>query len=144
MDGALDLSDLLAPLVSTEWLAKHLSAPDIRVVDASWYLPAAARDAKAEYGIAHIPGAVFFDIDAIIDTTTNLPHMMPDAAKFASRVRKMGLGDGNRIIVYDGSGLFSAARVWWMFRAMGHRDVAVRNEVLQSLTTGNNVKLVAL
>lgn len=119
------MSDLSTPLVSTEWLAQRLNAPDVRVVDASWYLPATARDARAEFLERHIPGAVFFDIDEISDTNSTLPHMLPEPAKFASRVRRLGLGDGNRIIVYDGAGLFSAARVWWMFRAMGHRDVAV-------------------
>lgn len=119
------MSDLSTPLVSTEWLAQRLNAPDVRVVDASWYLPAAGRDAQAEFLEKHIPGAVFFDIDEISDRASPLPHMLPEPAKFASRVRKLGLGDGNRIVVYDGAGLFSAARVWWMFRAMGHRDVAV-------------------
>jgi thiosulfate/3-mercaptopyruvate sulfurtransferase len=115
----------MSALVSTEWLAQHLSAPDIRVVDASWYLPDAKRDAKAEYADAHIPGAVFFDIDEIADTGSPYPHMLPPPEKFASRAKKLGLGDGNRIVVYDGAGLFSAARVWWMFRAMGHNDVSV-------------------
>ncbi|MFZ5914955.1 MAG: 3-mercaptopyruvate sulfurtransferase [Pseudomonadota bacterium] len=112
-------------LVSTEWLAAHLNAPDIRIVDASWYLPGSGRDPRAEYKEGHIPGAVFFDIDEICDTANPLPHMLPSQEKFASRVRKLGLGDGVKIIVYDGAGLFSAARVWWMFRAMGHEDVAV-------------------
>lgn len=119
------MSDPSTTLVSTEWLAQRLNAPDIRIVDASWYLPAAGRDAQAEFMDRHIPGAVFFDIDEIRDDKSPLPHMLPEAAKFASRVRKLGLGDGNRIVVYDGAGLFSAARVWWMFRTMGHRDVAV-------------------
>lgn len=118
-------NDIQNTLVSTEWLAAHLNAPDVRVVDASWYLPDAGRDAKAEYKAAHIPGAVFFDIDEISDTESPLPHMLPSQEKFASRMRKLGLGDGNRIVVYDGAGIFSAARVWWMFRAMGHEDVAV-------------------
>lgn len=112
-------------LVSTEWLDGHLSAPDVRVVDASWYLPAQQRDPKAEYAQAHIPGAVFFDIDEISDTGSELPHMLPSPEKFAARVRKLGLGDGNRIVVYDGAGIFSAPRVWWMFRVFGHDDVAV-------------------
>ena len=115
----------MSALVSSEWLAQHLSAPDIRVVDASWYLPDAKRDAKAEYAEAHIPGAVFFDIDAISDTTSPYPHMLPAPEKFAARVKKLGLGDGIRIVVYDGAGLFSAARVWWMFRVMGHNDISV-------------------
>ncbi|MFN3933477.1 3-mercaptopyruvate sulfurtransferase [Parvibaculum sp.] len=114
-----------SPLVSTGWLAAHLDAPDIRIVDASWYLPQMQRDAKAEYAAAHIPGAVFFDIDEICDLESPYPHMLPSPEKFASRVRALGLGDGNRIVVYDGAGLFSAARVWWMFRVMGHEDVMV-------------------
>jgi thiosulfate/3-mercaptopyruvate sulfurtransferase len=118
-------NDIPNTLVSTEWLAGHLNAPDVRIVDASWYLPDAGRDPKAEYRAAHIPGAVFFDIDEVSDTNSPLPHMLPSQEKFASRMRKLGLGDGNRIIVYDGAGIFSAARVWWMFRVMGHEDVAV-------------------
>lgn len=112
-------------LVSTEWLAAHLAAPDIRVVDGSWYLPAMKRDPKAEFQAEHIPGAVYFDIDEISDTASPLPHMLPSPEKFASRAKKLGLGDGSRIVVYDGLGLFSAARVWWMFRVYGHDDVAV-------------------
>ncbi len=112
-------------LVSTEWLAKHLSAPDVKIVDGSWYLPDAKRDPKSEFRDEHIEGAVFFDIDEICDTKSPLPHMAPSPEKFAARVRKLGLGDGNRIVIYDTSGLFSAARVWWLFRLMGHEDVAV-------------------
>ncbi len=112
-------------LVSTAWLEAHLAAPDVRVVDGSWYLPAMKRDARAEFAAAHVPGAVYFDIDEIADTSSSLPHMLPSPEKFSSRVRKLGLGDGSRIVVYDGLGLFSAARVWWMFRVFGHNDVAV-------------------
>ncbi len=119
------MPDSAAPLVTTQWLNEHLRAPDIRIVDASWYLPTANRDAKAEYRAEHIPGAVFFDIDEISDTSSPYPHMLPTPEKFASRVRKLGLGDGNRIVVYDGAGIFSAARVWWMFRAMGKNEVSV-------------------
>ncbi len=113
------------PLVSTAWLAEHLEAPDVRVADASWYLPQAGRDARAEYGSAHIPGAVFFDIDAISDETSALPHMLAPPTKFASQMRKLGLGDGNLIVVYDGAGIYSSPRAWWMLRAMGHGDVVV-------------------
>jgi len=113
------------PLVSTAWLAEHLDAPDVRIVDGSWHMPAAKRDPKAEYEQAHIPGAVFFDIDEISDETSPLPHMLPSPIKFASRVKKLGLGDGSRIVVYDTSGILPAARVWWEFRAMGHEDVVV-------------------
>lgn len=111
-------------LVSTEWLAERLDAPDIRVVDATWYLPTMTGDARAEYVAEHIPGAVFFDIDEIADLDSGLPHTLPSAEKFSARVRRLGLGDGNRIIVYDRWSL-AAARVWWMFRFYGHHDVAV-------------------
>ena len=119
------MAETTTPLVSTQWLNDHLSAPDIRIVDASWYLASANRDPKVEYREGHIPGAVFFDIDEIADTSSPYPHMLPSPEKFASRVKKLGLGDGNRIVVYDGAGIFSAARVWWMFRAMGKKEVSV-------------------
>jgi thiosulfate/3-mercaptopyruvate sulfurtransferase len=112
-------------LVSTAWLADHLSAPDIRVVDATYYLPMQGKDARAEYNARHIPGAVFFDVDEIADTSVDLPHMLPSPEKFAARMRKLGLGDGNRIIVYDAHGMMSAARVWWAFQVFGHKDVAI-------------------
>ena len=112
-------------LASTDWLHEHLRAPDVRIVDASYYLPSEGVDARAEFEKQHIPGAVFFDIDEIADTSSDLPHMMPPPEKFSAKVRKLGLGDGSRIVVYDQRGIFSAPRVWWMFRAMGHRDVAV-------------------
>ncbi len=112
-------------LVSTDWLAKHLRDPDLRVLDASWYLPETGRDAKADYETAHIPGARFFDIDEISDQRSALPHMAPPSEKFISRMRAMGVGDGHQVVVYDGAGIFSAARVWWTFRLMGKTDVAV-------------------
>ncbi len=112
-------------LVSTTWLAQHLNDPDLRVIDASFYLPDMKRDAKAEYAASHIPGARFFDIDEISDSLSALPHMMPPVEKFMSRMRAMGVGDGHQVVVYDGAGLFSAARVWWMFRLMGKTDIAV-------------------
>ncbi|HQY43514.1 MAG TPA: 3-mercaptopyruvate sulfurtransferase [Paracoccaceae bacterium] len=112
-------------LVSTDWLEAHLKDPDLRILDASWYLPDAGRDAKAEYQAAHIPGARFFDIDEIADKRSGLPHMAPPPEMFISRMRAMGVGDGHQVVVYDGSGLFSAARVWWTFRLMGKADVAV-------------------
>ena len=114
-----------ASLGSTKWLADHLTAPDVRIVDGSWYLPTQHRRPWEEYKEAHIPGAVFFDVDEIADTASPLPHMLPSPEKFSSRVRKLGLGDGNRIVVYDGAGLFSAARVWWTFRFFGDEDVAI-------------------
>jgi thiosulfate/3-mercaptopyruvate sulfurtransferase len=112
-------------LVSTDWLAAHLPDPDLRIIDASWYLPAMGRDARAEYNAAHIPGARFFDIDDISDSRSNLPHMAPPPEKFISKMRAMGVGDGHQVVIYDGMGLFSAPRVWWTFRLMGKVDVAV-------------------
>lgn len=112
-------------LVSTQWLADHLKDPDLRVLDGSWYLPQQGRDARAEYAAAHIPGARFFDIDDISDARSDLPHMAPPAEKFMSRMRAMGVGDGHQVVVYDGAGLMSAARVWWLFRLMGQNAVAV-------------------
>lgn len=112
-------------VVSTQWLAERLHAPDIAIIDASWHLPAAKRDARAEFQAARIPGAQFFDIDEISDSATTLPHMLPSPEKFASRMRKLGIGDGKKVIAYDTAGLFSAARAWWMFRIFGHDDVAV-------------------
>lgn len=112
-------------LVSTDWLAAHLKDPDLRVLDGSWYLPNVDRDAKAEYDEVHIPGARFFDIDDIADSRSDLPHMAPPVEKFMSRLRAMGVGDGHQVVVYDGAGLQSAARVWWMFRLMGQTNVAV-------------------
>ena len=112
-------------LVSTDWLAAHLKDPDLRILDGSWYLPAQNRDAKAEYDAAHIPGARFFDIDDISDHRSDLPHMAPPVEKFMSRLRAMGVGDGHQVVVYDGAGLMSAARVWWLFRLMGQENVAV-------------------
>jgi Rhodanese-related sulfurtransferase len=112
-------------LVSTDWLAAHLDAPDVRVLDGSYHLPDAGRDARAEFAARHIPGAQFFDIDDVADGGSPLPHMLPPVEKFVSRVRRMGVGDGHRVVVYDSLGLFSAARVWWMFRVFGHADVAV-------------------
>lgn len=112
-------------IVSTAWLADHLGSPDIAIIDASWHLPTAQRDAKAEFREAHIPGAQVFDIDDLSDTASSLPHMLPGPEKFSSRMRKMGIGDGKRVIAYDTLGLFSAARAWWMFKVYGHDDVAI-------------------
>ena len=112
-------------LVSTSWLAQHLKDPDLRVLDASLYLPGVERDAKAEYDAKHIPGARFFDIDDISDARSDQPHMAPPVEKFMSRLRAMGVGDGHQVVVYDGAGLFSAARVWWLFRLMGQMNIAV-------------------
>lgn len=113
------------PLVSSDWLAAHLADTDLRIVDASWYLPDMKRDAKAEYASGHIPGAAFFDIDALSDSKSALPHMMPPAETLARGFAALGIGDRDFVVAYDGHGLFSAARAWWMLRQMGHDRVAV-------------------
>ena len=115
----------VGPLVSTEWLAAHLAEPNIRVADASWYLPQAGRNARAEFEAAHIPRAVFFDIDALSDRNTILPHMLPEPIAFSSGVRKLGIGDSHFVVFYDGAGIYSAPRALWMMRAMGHPGAAV-------------------
>jgi len=113
-------------LVGTDWLADRLSHPRLRVVDGSMYLPTSGRDAASEYAAAHLPGAVFFDLEASSDRRSRLPHMLPSAADFAERMSALGLDDADDIVVYDGSGAnLSAARVWWMFRVFGHERVAV-------------------
>ena len=114
-----------SPLVTTDWLAAHLRDPNVRIADASWYLPSAARNPRAEYEAAHIPGAVFFDIDAISDQHTTLPHMLPDAATFAGHMKKLGIGDADMVVFYDGAGIYSGPRALWMMRAMGHAKAAV-------------------
>jgi thiosulfate/3-mercaptopyruvate sulfurtransferase len=116
---------LTDPFVTTQWLHDHLEMPDLVIIDCSWYLPAMGRDGRAEYERQHIPKAVFFDIDAISDQTDPLPHMLPDPLFFASAVGKLGIGDGMKIIVYDGAGLFTAPRVWWTLRVFGARDVQI-------------------
>ena len=112
-------------LVSTEWLHAHLKDPDLRILDGSYYLPQMGRDPRAEYDAAHIPNARFFDIDDVSDHGSDLPHMVPPVEKFMSRMRAMGVGDGHQVVVYDGMGLFSAARVWWLFKLMGQNNIAV-------------------
>lgn len=112
-------------LVSTDWLAERLGDPGVVAVDGSWHLPDANRDGEAEFLDRHIPGAVYFDINRIADTSTTLPHMMPSAEFFSAEAGKLGVGDGMTIVIYDGSGLFAAPRVWWTFRTMGAKDVFV-------------------
>jgi thiosulfate/3-mercaptopyruvate sulfurtransferase len=112
-------------LVSTDWLHDHLDAPDLRILDASWYLPNEKRNAKTEYLSKHIMGAIFFDIDFFSDLETDLPHMVPSADRFYSEISKLGIGDADQIIIYDGSGLFSAARVWWLFKLFGLNNVSI-------------------
>lgn len=112
-------------LKSTEWLAGELGKPDVVVIDGSYYLATQNRDAKAEYRAAHIPGAVFFDIDAVSDHSTDLPHMLPGPEQFGEMVGALGIGDKDTIVVYDGSGLYSAPRVWWSFRIFGAKNVFI-------------------
>lgn len=112
-------------LVSTEWLAARLGEPDLRVVDATWYLPHLERDARAEYQQAHVRGAVFFDIDEIKDPRSPLPHMLPAPEEFARAIGALGIGDGDRVVIYGGRGAIASARVWWTFRVFGHAAVAV-------------------
>ncbi len=119
------MSGALPAVVSTEWLAKHLGESDLRVVDGTWHMPQLGRDARAEFRIEHIPGAVFFDIDDIADHATSLPHMLPTAEAFAEAVGALGISSDDRVVVYDVRGVISAARVWWTFRAFGHDAVAV-------------------
>jgi thiosulfate/3-mercaptopyruvate sulfurtransferase len=113
------------PIVSTEWLAQHLGAPDVRVVDATWYLPHLKRDARAEFAQAHIPGAVYFDIDEIADRSSSLPHMLPTPEAFARAVGALGIGEGDLVVAYGGRHMIASARVWWMLRVFGHDRVAV-------------------
>ena len=112
-------------LRSTEWLASQLGKPDLVVVDGSFYLPAQNRNAREEYLAHHIPGAIFFDIDAVADHSIDLPHMLPGAKQFAQMVGALGIADANTIVVYDGIGLFSAPRVWWTFRIFGAKNVYI-------------------
>ncbi len=121
-------------LVETDWLEAHLNAPDVIIVDGNWYLPNDPRDSYEEHLQARIPGAIFFDIDKISDKSSSLPHMLPSPEQFSSQMREMGIGDGMRVVVYDAQGMFSAARVWWTFRAMGKDDVAVLNGGLAKWT----------
>ena len=112
-------------LVSTQWLAAHLDAPDLRIVDGTFTLPGVTPTGHELYAARHIPGAVFFDIDDIADEHNPLPHMLPSPEKFSARMRKLGLGDGHKIVCYDSAGLSSAGRPWWMLRVFGHQDVAI-------------------
>lgn len=112
-------------LVSTQWVADNLKNSDLRIFDGSWHMPASGRDAFQEYENGHLPGARFFDIEDVSDSRSSLPHMAPPIEKFMSRVRAMGVGDGHQVVVYDTLGLFSAARVWWMFRLMGQTNIAI-------------------
>ncbi|CDP13580.1 unnamed protein product [Coffea canephora] len=113
------------PVVSVDWLHANLREPDMKVLDASWYMPDEQRNPLQEYQVAHIPGALFFDLDGISDRATNLPHMLPSEEAFAAAVSALGIENKDGLVVYDGKGIFSAARVWWMFRVFGHDRIWV-------------------
>ena len=119
------MEDDFKNIVSTDWLEQHLEAPDIRIIDSSWYFPQEKRNAEQEFLKCHIPGASFFDIDKIKDNDSDLPHMLPPSEMFNSTVRKLGIGDGHKVVIYDGLGMRSAARLWWMFKVFGYSDVVV-------------------
>ncbi len=112
-------------VVDADWVEKQLGAPEFRIVDAAWYLPAQNRNGAEEYAAGHIPGAVFFDQDVIADHSTGLPHSIPSPEFFAAEVGKLGISDTDTIVVYDGPGIFTAPRVWWLFRLMGAEKVYV-------------------
>ncbi len=119
------MKDDFKNIVSTNWLEQHLEAPDIRIIDSSWYFPQEKRNAEQEFLECHIPGASFFDIDKIKDKDNDLPHMLPPSEMFNSTVRKLGIGDGHKVVIYDALGMRSAARLWWMFKVFGYSDVVV-------------------
>ena len=128
-------------LVSTDWLAERINSPDVLPIDGSWYLPTENRDPKAEYLEQHIPNSIFFDIDEICDKSSDLPHMLPTAQEFSSAMSKLGIGDDQTLVVYDGAGLFSAARVWWTFRVMGVEHVYVLDGGLPKwIADGNQIE----
>lgn len=122
------------PLVTTEWLFERLDAPDIAILDASWFMPGSPTDARQEFAAGHIPGAVFFDIDQISDRSSALPHMLPSSGEFAAAVRRLGVRASQTIVVYDSQGIFSAPRAWWTFRVMGHDAVLVLDGGLPAWT----------
>ncbi len=127
-----DDGGLFGPLVEADWLRANLGDPGLRVLDATWHLPTTERDGFDDYLTAHIPGAVYFDIDAVADQTSRLPHMLPSAEVFGAAAGAMGVNNDDRVVVYDHVGAFSAPRVWWMFRVFGHQRVAVLNGGLKT------------
>ncbi|MEL7028878.1 MAG: 3-mercaptopyruvate sulfurtransferase, partial [Pseudomonadota bacterium] len=122
LDGLM--SDF-GPLIDAETLSREIASEDLKVLDASWHLPTAERDALAEYGEAHIPGAVFFDVDGVSDAANPLPHMLPSEGAFGEAMGRLGVSNSDRVVVYDSVGVFSAPRVWWMLKAFGHDRAAV-------------------
>ena len=124
-------------LVSTSWLVDHLDDPKVKIIDGSWHLPTTGRDGHKEYLNMHIPGAVYFNIDKISDSNSTLPHMIPSPETFNSKISEMGISNSHNIIIYDSEGLFSAPRVWWMFRAFGHKNVSVMTGGFKSWVNEN-------
>ena len=124
-------------LVSTSWLVDHLDDPKVKIIDGSWHLPTTGRDGHKEYLNMHIPGAVYFNIDKISDYSSTLPHMIPSSKTFNSKISEMGISNSHNIIIYDSEGLFSAPRVWWMFRAFGHKNVSVMTGGFKSWVNEN-------
>ncbi|RED50996.1 3-mercaptopyruvate sulfurtransferase [Aestuariispira insulae] len=122
----------LPSLVEAGWLKENIDRSDLRVIDASWHMPTSGRNAREEYGNGHLPGAVFFDIDAVSDPTHDMPHMLPQPVDFEKAVADLGIRNDDCVVVYDVHGLFSAARVWWMFRVFGHEKVAILNGGLEA------------
>ena len=121
-------------IVSTKWLADHLADPDLVVIDASWHMPATGRSGAAEFEAAHIPGAGFFDLDGVSDHSTPLPHMLPNADDFAAAMSALGLSNSSKAVIYDGAGLFSAPRLWWMLRVFGFDNAAILDGGLPAWT----------
>ena len=121
-------------LVSTEWLQSRLGEPDLRIVDASWHMPASGRNGRAEFAAEHIPGAVFLDIDELRDVSSPTPHMLPAGAEFAAAMEQMGIGREDRIVVYDNSPIRTAARGWFMLRHFGAKNVAILDGGFQKWT----------
>ncbi len=121
-------------LVSTEWLERELGAPDLKLIDATWFLHGSGRDARAEFEAGHIPGAVFLDLDDVSDPDSPFPHMLPSEARFASRMQSLGARDGARFVVYDNSPLHSSARIWWMLKRYGAHYVALLDGGFQKWT----------
>jgi len=127
-----------SPLKTIEWLTKNLGRDKLVILDASWHLPDSGRNALAEYREAHIPGALFFDIDAIVDPLSDQPHTLPKARDFAAAVKLLGITNGSKIVIYDNSDFRTAARAWWMFRTMGHKNVYVLDGGMQLWAAGKN------
>ncbi|WP_035024619.1 sulfurtransferase [Enterovibrio calviensis] len=121
-----DLQQVISALVSAEWLRDNLNIPNLKMIDASWFMPGSERNAKSEWMSQRIPGAVYFDFDAeIVDKSSPLPHMLPSPEQFEQAVSALGISNEDTVVVYDSAGIFSAPRVWWMFKAMGHKSAAV-------------------